>query len=130
MDALLRRLSQPGNSTNWVWKFFRKYPQSMISDNLNRKKVAICTFCLTKRSETHADEEEIKWLENSEINYGQNQDPTKLEAHLRSTHKQIIVDHYAAVAKENAQSSDFMNRFVIENAGYVEKHLEWVCRTL
>ena len=102
----------------------------MITADANRAKSAICTICLTERGATHADESENNLLKNSEVSYGKNADPTKLEAHMRSTHKQLLAEHNAAIAKDKGQASDFMEHFVVKNPDYACKHLEWVCRTL
>ncbi len=129
MNALIDRLQKPRSATSWVWKFFRKYPAEMIFSDKKKESHAICIICLSNRG-AKVEETELKLMLHSEVNYGKNTDPKKLEQHLRSFHKNVLTEHIASIAREKGQACDFMERFVVKHPDYQGKHCEWICRTL
>lgn len=99
LEEAAKRLSKPGRSTNWAWKYFSKYNPIFEKD---KSSFAVCDLCLSKLAERHVllDEDGfipeayvIACLANAEVNIGKSQSPAKLEQHMRSTHKEIMAEH-------------------------------------
>jgi hypothetical protein len=100
------QISKPSKCTNSVWKYFSKYSSEPLKTS--KKHLAICDLCLQKYVESATSVGDL--LHRSEVNYGNNQSPSKLEQHIGSMHKNIRNEEVQSLAAQKAMTQTTLGR--------------------